>query len=161
MARPYGNFRFVFIIRWWCVYDSRRPIGGDQHSATARRPTKNLWLFYSSIVKIYVSIVTYTKETLCAHEEKSRFSLDELITCGANQSTEDAKRREMHWIEIATIIDQPLLIKNGTAVKKWTLYNSFFVAMTVASTIGMPHFTVDSPPEIEPEHFNHIRFYLT
>jgi len=81
---------------------------------------------------------------------------DELIVCGANQTVEDFERRELHWIEIATFINQPLLIRNGTAVKKWTFYNSFFVAMTAASTIGILHnfryifieFYIDSPNEL-------------
>jgi len=67
------------------------------------------------------------------------FLADELISCDENQTVADFQRRETHWIEIANIINQPLLIKNGTTPKKWTLYNSFFVAMTVASTIGYGH----------------------
>lgn len=47
-----------------------------------------------------------------------------------------AGRAEM-WAHIAGQINQPGLIHNGSIPsKKWTLYNSFFVAVTVASTIG-------------------------
>ena len=71
---------------------------------------------------------------------------DELIFCSDNQTSEETAARENTWIEIANFLDEPLLIKNGTVQKKWTLYNSFFVAMTVVSTIGKPTLHKHSNP---------------
>lgn len=58
--------------------------------------------------------------------------------CETNGTNEiDLVGREEVWIQIAEQINQPTLINNHSVPpKKWTLYNSFFVAVTVASTIG-------------------------
>ncbi len=65
-------------------------------------------------------------------------STDKLIMCETNVTNEiDLVGREEVWIQIAEQINQPTLINNRLVPpKKWTLYNSFFVAVTVASTIG-------------------------
>ncbi len=65
------------------------------------------------------------------------FYADKLITCDKNTTSIDLSKREDVWIKIAEQINQPALINNRSVPpKKWTLYNSFFVAVTVASTIG-------------------------
>ena len=52
--------------------------------------------------------------------------------------------REDTWAKVAHWIEQPELIRNAThPAKVWTFYNSFFVAVTAASTIGqLPLFVV-------------------
>lgn len=60
--------------------------------------------------------------------------LDELIASDAVNQTE----REEIWIRIAEMINQPTLIRNGSLPnKKWSVYNSFFVAVTAVTTIGI------------------------
>lgn len=72
---------------------------------------------------------------------------DKLIACEGNviNPVDLAGRAEM-WAHIAEQINQPGLIHNGSIPsKKWTLYNSFFVAVTVASTIGYGHLAPSTP----------------
>lgn len=65
------------------------------------------------------------------------FYADKLIACDKNTTSIDLSKREEVWIQIAEQINQPALINHRSVPpKKWTLYNSFFVAVTVASTIG-------------------------
>ncbi|XP_059350433.1 uncharacterized protein LOC130685524 isoform X2 [Daphnia carinata] len=72
---------------------------------------------------------------------------EKLIACDGNviNPVHLAGREEM-WAHIAEQINQPGLIHNGSLPpKKWTLYNSFFVAVTVASTIGYGHLAPSTP----------------
>lgn len=49
----------------------------------------------------------------------------------------DLVEREKLWIQIAEQINQPALINNHPELpQKWNFYNSFFVAVTIATTIG-------------------------
>lgn len=65
---------------------------------------------------------------------------EDLIGSTGNGTNDDeTERREAAWIRIAEALNQPHLLRNNTLPeKKWTLFNSFFVAVTVASTIGKP-----------------------
>lgn len=66
---------------------------------------------------------------------------EKLITCDDSKINNSLNDREELWIQIADKISQPHLILNGSETpKKWTIYNSFFVAVTVASTIGKNNF---------------------
>ena len=63
---------------------------------------------------------------------------DKLIMCETNVTNAvDLVEREKLWIQIAEQINQPALINNHPEPpKKWNFYNSFFVAVTIATTIG-------------------------
>lgn len=61
--------------------------------------------------------------------------IDELITCRVNDTFE---RREQTWIQISQLINQPILVRNSSIPdNKWSIYNSFFVAVTAVTTIGI------------------------
>ena len=89
-------------------------------------------------------------------------NLDKLITCNKNATHVDLKEREGLWIQIAEQINQPALTNShSNPPKKWTLYNSFFVAVTVASTIGnfcsLVFIFAKMPEKIKTSNYTHNR----
>ena len=138
VAGPVGPVRGLPGLRRRRLHGRRIATRGDPPGGTGRHPPARLR--YSSTPK--------------KADTNGRWRIyhyvGELIMCdsrGTPASREDTWAKVAHWIE------QPELIRNAThPAKVWTFYNSFFVAVTAASTIGqLPLFVVrwrhlHSPP---------------